>query len=50
MEWRFDTERGVVAGRPVSGELLRETLAPIADFDGDGRPDASDPDPFDPAR
>jgi hypothetical protein len=29
---------------------VRSTHAPVADFDGDGKPDASDPDPFDPTK
>jgi pimeloyl-ACP methyl ester carboxylesterase len=29
---------------------VRSTLAPVADFDGDGTPDTADPDPLDPAR
>jgi pimeloyl-ACP methyl ester carboxylesterase len=29
---------------------VRSTHTPVADFDGDGRPDASDPDPFDPTK
>ena len=29
---------------------VRSTLAPIADFDGDGKPDATDPDPLDPTK
>jgi pimeloyl-ACP methyl ester carboxylesterase len=29
---------------------VRSTQTPVADFDGDGRPDASDPDPFDPTK
>jgi pimeloyl-ACP methyl ester carboxylesterase len=29
---------------------VRSTHMPVADFDGDGRPDASDPDPFDPTK
>lgn len=33
------------AGKPP---VVRSTLAPVADFDDDGTPDAADPDPFDP--
>jgi hypothetical protein len=29
---------------------VRSTLPPVHDFDGDGRPDATDPDPLDPTR
>lgn len=29
---------------------IRSTQTPIADFDGDGKPDASDPAPYDPAQ
>jgi pimeloyl-ACP methyl ester carboxylesterase len=29
---------------------VRSTLPPVADFDGDGKPDASDPFPYDPAQ
>jgi pimeloyl-ACP methyl ester carboxylesterase len=29
---------------------VRSTLAPVADFDGDGNPDASDPNPYDPTK
>jgi pimeloyl-ACP methyl ester carboxylesterase len=29
---------------------VRSTHTPVADFDGDGRPDAIDPDPFDPTK
>jgi len=29
---------------------VRSTLAPVADFDGDGKPDGSDPDPLDPTK
>lgn len=29
---------------------VRSTAAPVADFDGDGRPDSSDPDPYDPTK
>jgi pimeloyl-ACP methyl ester carboxylesterase len=29
---------------------VRSTLAPVADFDGDGTPDASDPSPYDPTK
>ena len=35
------------AGQPP---LVRSTLAPIADFDGDGYPDAEDAYPYDPTR
>jgi hypothetical protein len=28
---------------------VRSTKAPVADFDGDGKPDKTDPDPYDPA-
>ena len=30
--------------------VVRSTLAPVADFDGDGRPDGSDSDPYDPTK
>jgi pimeloyl-ACP methyl ester carboxylesterase len=35
-----------------SGEAprVRTTLAPIADFDDDGKPDATDPSPYDPSK
>src|SRR6185503_17852221 len=29
---------------------VRSTHVPVADFDGDGNPDATDPDPFDPTK
>jgi pimeloyl-ACP methyl ester carboxylesterase len=29
---------------------VRSTKAPVADFDGDGRPDKTDPDPYDPQK
>jgi pimeloyl-ACP methyl ester carboxylesterase len=29
---------------------VRSTKAPVADFDGDGRPDKTDPDPYDPTK
>lgn len=29
---------------------VRSTVAPVRDFDGDGRPDATDPDPLDPEK
>lgn len=35
------------AGQPPR---VRSTHTPVRDFDGDGRPDASDPDPYDPAK
>ena len=35
------------AGQPPR---VRSTLAPVADFDGDGKPDGSDPDPLDPTK